>query len=767
MKKPKISLDKDKLQQLFLLHIEKILLVIVVGLMVLLVYRGFSLPHLEPSLSPQALIDKTRGAKQYIDDPNRWTEVSVLPDRQPDFSIVKQVGDVQKPSDPMAYMLVNTWSRPDFPKLSPREDPTLFAPEKLIVRPVIGPLASYPRTESENVDPLFPQKTEEQIRADRKKKEIEDKKKKKEEEKLAGGEGATGRPERKKKGKPGASEESGETSTRRGGPMAYGGENGAANPGGLYPEAAGLGYLPQNAEQTIARDVASVTLMALVPIQRQTEEYDKKFTESLDYDPRRDAPYYMEYRVQRADVTDVDPATEADKLPWENLPAPARVFLELAGDQNTGAIGLYAGFPTEVVDPSYLGANYLSPESLAHPAPPYLSRNLWDLLTHPDVPLAAVNPAYAEGVASATKPAGTPSDDDAPSSPTFGAPGMPGMPGMPGGGEGGYGSGMRLGMNRMGGGGEGGMPGMGGGMRPGGGMTMPRPGGAPMMGGGEGGYGAAGMATSTPPKYQLIRFTDVNVKPGRKYRYRTRVMVHDPNHPMLGVTPPTNASLAETARKRVKEIDTSDAARPKDKQTGLAYRTYWLWTPWSEPSPIAEVPHGERVFAGKVTQRMLMRLKNVDVTDEPAATALAVVFAQDKVADVPGEIANARRGYVLNVALDGKSVDKDKIPKVIHPVTKEVVDLDKYNIVTNAMVADIMGGEQIRPIVTTTASQTLTNIGEMLIMDANGKLHVQNEADDILQFRRYTVPKEEKPKKKEKDDTAGGLEGGRPRRGSD
>src|SRR2546430_2769354 len=104
MKKPKISLDKDKLQQFFLLHIEKILLVVIVGLMLLLVYRGFSLPHLENSLSPQALIDKTRSAKQYIDDPNRWTEVSVT--RPVDFSIVKQVGDVQRPSDPMAYMLV-------------------------------------------------------------------------------------------------------------------------------------------------------------------------------------------------------------------------------------------------------------------------------------------------------------------------------------------------------------------------------------------------------------------------------------------------------------------------------------------------------------------------------------------------------------------------------------------------------------------------------------------------------------------------------------
>src|SRR3954469_7329568 len=110
MKKPKISLDKDKLQQFFLLHIEKILLGIILGLMLLLIYRGFSLPHLESSLLPQALVEKTRGAKQYIDDPGRWNEVAVS--RQPDFTVVKQVKDVQKPSDPMAYMLLTPWSRP-------------------------------------------------------------------------------------------------------------------------------------------------------------------------------------------------------------------------------------------------------------------------------------------------------------------------------------------------------------------------------------------------------------------------------------------------------------------------------------------------------------------------------------------------------------------------------------------------------------------------------------------------------------------------------
>src|SRR5262245_50785434 len=161
MKKPKISMDKDKLQQFFLLHIEKILLGIVVGLMLLLILQGVRLPHLANDMTPQALVENSNRAKQYIDDPNRWNEVKGS--RPLEFDVVRKVGDVQKASDAVAYMLVNSWIRPDFPKLSPREDPEIFAPINLIVRPVVGPLASYP-VSYPYVDPLYPTLSDEELK---------------------------------------------------------------------------------------------------------------------------------------------------------------------------------------------------------------------------------------------------------------------------------------------------------------------------------------------------------------------------------------------------------------------------------------------------------------------------------------------------------------------------------------------------------------------------------------------------------------------------
>lgn len=165
MKKPKISLDKDKIQAFFLHHIEKILLVVVVGLMLLLIWRGLSLPHLDNSFSPQGLVSQSNNAKTMIDDPERWKEVSGP--RIPPFDVVAGVHDVLKKSEPLAYMLVNSWSRPDFPKLSPRQDPELYAPINLIARAVVGPLASYPAPTESYVDPLFPALDEAAIRAQR------------------------------------------------------------------------------------------------------------------------------------------------------------------------------------------------------------------------------------------------------------------------------------------------------------------------------------------------------------------------------------------------------------------------------------------------------------------------------------------------------------------------------------------------------------------------------------------------------------------------
>ena len=45
------------------------------------------------------------------------------------------------------------------------------------------------------------------------------------------------------------------------------------------------GYPVQNMEMTIARNTYAMVVMAVVPFQKQLEEYDGSSSNSLDYDP--------------------------------------------------------------------------------------------------------------------------------------------------------------------------------------------------------------------------------------------------------------------------------------------------------------------------------------------------------------------------------------------------------------------------------------------------------------------------------------------------
>ncbi|MBW8884999.1 MAG: hypothetical protein JF612_09550, partial [Planctomycetia bacterium] len=223
---------------------------------------------------------------------------------------------------------------------------------------------------------------------------------------------------------------------------------------------------------------------------------------------------------------------------------------------------------------------------------------------------------------------------------------------------------------------------------------------------------------------------------------------------------------------RLAPIEEAEKARPKDQATGLPYRKYWIDSPWSEPSPVAELPSPGRIFALKVLQPALQKIRNIEVTlAEPGAQAVAVVFDPSKVADVPAENDKVLRGTVLNFT------PSDAV-KVIHPVNKEVIDLhkdrdprDKVSITTNVMVADMLGGERMKSV--SGLAQPLSALGELLVMDPDGKLHVQNEAQDNEQIRRFTVPKEDKAKAKAAADAASGLSGeggapgGRPTRSRD
>jgi hypothetical protein len=469
-----------------------------------------------------------------------------------------------------------------------------------------------------------------------------------------------------------------------------------------------------------------MVVTAVVPFEKQVEEFLNTLGNSLDFDPARDFPQYLTFYIDRADVT-ANPYADIASVKWDRLSLNAAHKQQLGDAAN---LGDWAGAPTEVLDPAFLD-QVMQGGKLTYPAPPFLQRDLWDLLTHPDVPLATQNLYGGEGYgqpipgvpgAAATEdsPLGMPSaapggvgGSDMPA-PGFRAPGM-GMGGMAGS------SGMPMSGSR----GSGGSAGPPGGMR------------QPMMSSDMSG----GQPQMAPAKYKLIRFTDTTVQLNHKYRYRLKLFLNDPNHPKLpdptqqggGHLPPSVASLDDKVRNRIKQLDAADKVKGIDPRTNQPYRTSWIETEWSEASDVVELPQMGQILAHGVTQSTGAKFGNYILpNDQPKASAVVVKWDPQKAADIPAELEKVYRGSIFNFTQD--------LTKVIHPVTRQVIELAKEKFSTNVIVADLQGGEKITAL-DKVADHALVTPGEILTFDAAGNMHVQNEAMDIDTIRRIIIKK--------------------------
>jgi hypothetical protein len=262
-----------------------------------------------------------------------------------------------------------------------------------------------------------------------------------------------------------------------------------------------------------------------------------------------------------------------------------------------------------------------------------------------------------------------------------------------------------------------------------------------MPGMGMPGYG--GMGGDKLVKYKLIRFNDFTVEPGHKYRYKVRAVVEDPNYPGAAYTAPSLAGLDDEARTRVRDVEAKDLARKAERPT--SYRL----SEWSAPSDVSTMPPTEWFYAGKAEPEPASPIPGTKLryrTGEPSATALAVVQDPKKAVDVPVK-HTVMRGSALNFTED---------VEVIHPVFGDKRKLEKYLYQTNAVVADMRGGEEI-PLVVGTHDQPFKAPGEILFVDAAGNMHVQDEAQDIDNFHRFLGPQEEEKAKKKKEEEPGAM----------
>lgn len=488
---------------------------------------------------------------------------------------------------------------------------------------------------------------------------------------------------------------------KRGQPVLFPVENLVATPGhgrfndsltGSMRTAPGGGLMAKN-------DPAGkrwVVVTGLVNMEKYIKSYQECF-EDVALKQQTDYPNFLTYRVERAEITDEnqDPTT----LKWGK---PYRGNMErYVTKYSNGGAG-----QNEQTNPAFIN------RAIIFPLPARVDRDWGEEVLHaPEIPMLDPMALRRMGTSpkgmhpmedeDATAEGEEEEDDDELDEPT--------------------GFGRASGMGR-GGMGRGGMPGMGMGDMPGMGMRG-------ITGRGRVGIGSASMTQEKLSPYLLFRFFDFNVEPGKRYRYRVRLYLANPNF-------------------NVEE-------RFLDSELATLAQNLKQWKPfivsvWSDPSEVINMPLDDSLLIAEVS-------KSTRVDAEPTATVTAIHWDYEKGLEVFGEFP-ITRGMVVNLygkeipanlqvggglrggpgGIGGLGMQPPGAPprggrRGARPVRqpKETVDY-----VTEMLVLDLKGGERLPG-----RTKKLTQPSSMLLFSPNGTMMVRSSVDDDEEREKLKNPK--------------------------
>lgn len=503
MAKRKMNLDKDAMKQFFILHGEKVGMVVVLGLMGYFVYSGMSIEGLDDGQTPDRLVALADQKQSNVDS---TTFEAFAPVRTAKANLLEEVkGSVVM--DPVSYPVIATTEPPMKPKTL-RTDPPL----RVAISPhVSGTYAAVALNGNANFResimslPMAPAPASDSRTSRR------------EEPDTSGGtlggfpgsfpgSGSSGFPSSGPGGGGsggsgrGRNSGSGSSSGSSGFPGSFPSGDGDTGPGTLggFPGAPGatgmtaggrmVPMVQQNEMVGVAGRVPGntrlyntyvISVSYLFPHKVQWNEFEATFREAYGYSPSRDMPHYLKFEVERSE----------DGGAWESI---------------TERVNQYPkGYATQIID-------VVDPKSvdpmLTLPIPPTMIASPFDLGSHPEIAARdfTANP-NAEGAGEEGE--GDEYDESDPFANT-GSGGGSMSSYMPPGSSGGSGS------SRM--------------MMGGGPLGPASSQGSGMMGGR--GMGAMNAPLKPESDYKLIRFFDLEAKPGKSYRYRVRVWLADPNH---------------------------------------------------------------------------------------------------------------------------------------------------------------------------------------------------------------------------------------------
>ncbi len=749
----KINLDSDVLKEFFIQHGEKIVLGVVLLGVTFAIYRSVTKEGFDESLTPDKMQQVAVRGEENIRS-TKWEEVvQAEPDRVPRGEFAERVKEAQKPAQATPYALQVPWNKPLGRPGAKRTDPETLKPEALEVAAAVGPLAVTAKRRyllaklEDATDETLGKKKKKKSRRGKKDDESPD-------DPYGGGDNPSG-PGRPGGfmgglGNSGASASGGKRKVpaslvcgyRPGvggaGMGASSGEDGAGGqlggPAGAGAGAAGLspgtgaglggagnggqsgGGAAASIDDVIGQPVGVIAVKALFPFKKQQELYKQAFGEAVGYDPARDRVDILFAYLQRADVTD-DPDKELTDEDFKDVPGSnTNKYEHLRKEQK------WAGVAEELVDPAFVD------KDATLPCPPLMLRCLEPLMLHSKSPKRGSQTVKKDESAGGEESQGdeTPSDvpgadSDVPGMMSGGYPGGPSdMGGGPAGGAGGMageGPGDPGGMPGMGG--MGGMPGMGG---------MGGMGGMPGMGGGGmmGGYGATSPGVADI-EYKLVRLYDFTAKPGRKYRYRVRVLLRDPNNP----NPSGKAIFKKPSRRYLaKEVIARLAKQEEEAKKAGKGVPFWVDSGWSDPSPVVQLPDPRRVAVGPITRIRPGKasVQGLPVTWErgsPEGQAVPIVWNPRYATDISVS-KPVQRGTVLNARVEAA--------EVLEPVSLVIKLLKNAVVESDYVVVDLAGGTELP---SANRKERLAAPAEYLLMSPDGSLQVRSELTDAKDFAFY------------------------------
>ena len=674
-------MDADKIKNFFIFHVEKIILVAVLGVAAFLAYSGFKKEPITKKFNPERVIADANQVKTSVDDIR--TDVIVGP-RKPTFDIDREIKKVNKRVLTDGYD-VTVWdpgTREDTTSGIKRSDPELLAALHVRAVGVSAPMAvlasgeTYPLTNLEPADPVEFEKQPEKKPSIRRRRG-------------GGGSGTRGMEDEMEM----------EMEMEMG--MGMGmmdKEMGMSKPTRKMDIDGVEGFRPPVKVSDNGVDRYSVPYKgsfiagtAVVPYKLLHDNFASAFEKAEGFNPLRDRPLFLGYELQRADITEksIDELADED---WVDRYGSSIIPILAAK--------IWAGFNRELVS-----EEYREDGTLTMWIPPVMMTDYSTFSLHPMIPMKTASQIMREKQAVIREMQIKKEEDALNDLQKFRV--------NQGGGNGGTAS---MGMDDM----E---------------MSMGMGGGRGRGRGGRMGGSNGGMLDQDPVEYKLIRFYDFQNPPrglrdqsppqqNRKYVYRVRYLLNDPNFPENPLMQPEVKTLE--SRRTYARVSALAALASKTK-----VRSFQLKTPWSEPCDPVSLVSSNKVFAGSVVEPAVTKsvtFGNRTITYEDSSPKVEMVVQQFNelyATDISMLIKNVGEGTVLSARAESADI--------VDPITLEVKKALDAEVNTTTTVIDIDGGQELT--IADHEDSILLAPATILLLDENGGLKVHQEVSDQKRFR--------------------------------